>query len=336
MERINIVILGAGDIAIKRHIPAILKSDYTNLRGILNRHPESTKAVAERYQVKAYQDLEEVFADSEVQAVLISTPPGQHAGLAVKALNRGKHVLLEKPMALSTEEAVRINEAARASGRKLGLLHVQRFYPQHQKAKELLDEGVIGQLLTIRSVLGNKDPEILHGKTYPGWEDALHNIAVHRADLMRWLTGSEAQGVYAHVSRILSETRPGEPEETNDHVAGIIQYENGVVGTLIASRLSFHGEDRSTTLIGTKGTIITFSEGHDLVLKLSDGTVQYFDFEQTHPQEVLELTDLHERFARSILEDTPVDVTGEDGVESVRIIEAFEKANAEKQYQKLR
>ena len=316
MERINIVILGAGDIAIKRHIPAILKSDYTNLRGILNRHPESTKAVAARYQVKAYSDLEEVLADPEVHAVLISTPPGQHTELAIEALNRGKHVLLEKPMALSTEEAIRINEAARASGRKLELLRVQ--------------------LLTIRSVLGNKDPELLQGKAYPGWEDALHNIGVHRADLMRWLTGSEAQGVYAHVSRILSETRPGEQRETNDHVAGIIQYENGVVGTLVASRLSFHGEDRSTTLIGTKGAIITFSEGHDLVLKLSDGTVQYFDFEQTHPQEVLELTDLHERFARSILEDTPVDVTGEDGIESVRIIEAFEKANAEKRYQILR
>lgn len=336
MERVNIVILGAGDIAAKRHIPAILKSDYMNLRGILNRHPESTRAVAARFQVKAYENLEKVLSDSEVQAVLVSAPPGQHTALAIKSLNRGKHVLLEKPMALSTEEVIRINEAARASGRKLELLHVQRFYPQHQKAKELLDEGAIGRLLTIRSVLGNKDPEILYGKTYPGWEDALHNIGVHRADLMRWLTGSEAQGVYAHVSRLLAETRPGESEETNDHVAGIIQYENGVVGTLIASRLSFHGEDRSTTLIGTKGAIITFSEGHDLVLKLSDGRVQYFDFEQTHPQELLELTDLHERFARSILENRAVDVTGEDGIEAVRIIEAFEKANAEKRYQKLR
>lgn len=332
MKKVNIVIIGAGDIAIKRHIPALIKGEHTNFYGVLNHHPESTKAVADRFGVKAYASLEEVLTDTEVQAVLISTPPQYHEEQAVKTLNSGKHVLLEKPMALTTEEAVRINEAAKHSGCKLELLHVQRFYSQHKKAKELLNQGVIGKLLTIRSVLGNRDLELPSGKKYPGWKDALHNIAVHRVDLMRWLVESEVKGVYAQVNRILAETVDGDLRETNDHISAILQYENGVVGTLIASKLSFHGEDRSTTLIGTKGAIITFCEGHDLVVKLSDGTTTYYDFESAHAQEVFELTDLHERFACSILEDSAVDVTGEDGVESVRIVEAFERSNIEKSF----
>ena len=336
MSKINIVIIGAGDIAKRRHIPALLKSEHINFYGVYNRHPESTKAIADKHQVKAYASLDEVLSDSSVDAVLIATPPDTHEELAVKALKGGKHVLLEKPMTLSVEEAERIDKAAKETGRKLALLHVQRFYPQHAKAKELLDAGAIGDLLTIRTVLGNKDPGVLTHRQYPGWQDALFNIGVHRADLIRWLVGSKVEGVYAHVSRILAENTPGDKRETNDHAAAILQFENGVVGTLIASKLSIHGEDRSTTLIGTKGAIITFSEGHDVVLKLSDGTVKYYDFETAHAQEVLELTDLHERFALSILNDTDVDVTGEDGIESIRIVEAFEKANKSKHYQVLK
>ncbi|MBP5659841.1 MAG: Gfo/Idh/MocA family oxidoreductase [Lachnospiraceae bacterium] len=336
MSKVNIVIIGAGEIAVRRHIPALLKGEHTNFYGVFNKHPESTKRIAERHNVYAYESLEEVLSDPNVDAVLISTSPELHAELAIAALKSGKHVLLEKPMTLSVEEAVSIDKAAKETGLKLELLHVQRFYAQHVKAKELLDSGAIGKLLTVRTVLGNSDPEVLDGKKYPGWHDALFNIGVHRADLLRWLVGSEVKGVYAQVNKIIVDTIPGDSRETNDHAAGILQFENGVVGTLIASKLSFHGEDRSTTLIGTKGAIITFSAGHDVVLKLSDGTTEYFDFESSHPQGELELTDLHERFALSILNDTDVDVTGEDGIEAVRIVEGFEKANKEKKYQEIR
>ncbi len=336
MSKVNIVIIGAGDIAARRHIPALLKGEHTNLYGVFNRHSESTKAVAEKLNIKAYESLDEVLFDENVDAVLIGTPPDRHAEPAIAALKHGKHVLLEKPMTLSVKEAEKINKVAGETGLKFELLHVQRFYAQHVKAKELLDAGVIGKLLTVRTVLGNSDPEILNGKKYPGWMDALFNISVHRADLLRWLVGSEVKGVYAQVDRLLSETVEGDIRETNDHVAGILQFENGVVGTLIASKLSFHREDRSTTLIGTKGAIITFAEGHDVVLKLSDGTTQYFDFESTHAQEVLELTDLHERFALSILNNTPVDVTGEDGIEAVRIVEGFGKASKDKKFTEIR
>ena len=336
MSKVNIVIIGAGDIAVKRHIPALLQGEHTNFYGVLNNHPESTKAVADKHNVKAYSSLDEVLFDENVHAVLIGTPPDRHAEPAIAALKHGKHVLLEKPMTLSVKEAEKIDKVAKETGLKLELLHVQRFYAQHVKAKELLDEGAIGNLITVRTVLGNSDPEVLNGKKYPGWMDALFNISVHRADLLRWLVGSEVKGVYAKVDRLLTETIEGDIRETNDHIAGILQFENGVVGTLIASKLSFHREDRSTTLIGTKGAIITFAEGHDVVLKLSDGTTQYFDFESAHAQEVLELTDLHERFALSILNNTPVDVTGEDGIESVRIVEGFKKADKEKKYLEIR
>ena len=158
---VNIVIIGVGDIALKRHIPAIIKLQDGNLYGLYNRHLERTKELARQYQVYAFESLEEVWKNEDVQAVLISTPPDSHAELAVSAMAAGKHVLLEKPMTRKVEEAEKIEQASIKYNRKLMMLHVQRFYEPHQKAKELLDKGEIGKLLSIRSTLGNADTSLL-------------------------------------------------------------------------------------------------------------------------------------------------------------------------------
>ena len=86
MSKVNIVIIGAGEIAARRHIPALLQGEHTNFYGVLNLHPESTKAVAQKYGVKAYESFDEVLFDENVDAVLISTPPDRHAEPAIAAL----------------------------------------------------------------------------------------------------------------------------------------------------------------------------------------------------------------------------------------------------------
>lgn len=329
---VNVVIIGVGDIALKRHIPAILKAADGNLYGFFNRHPERTKQLAKQYEVHAFESLEEIWENKAVQAVLISTPPDSHAELAIRALAAGKHVLLEKPMTRSVQEAERIRQAALEYGKKLMLLHVQRFYDPHKKAKELLDRGEIGKLLTIRSTLGNADVSLLQGKTHQDWQDALYNVGIHRIDLMRWLVGAEVNGVYCHRSRLLIQSEPGAVTEPDDHVIGILQYENGVIGTLTASLTSFHGEDRSTVLLGTGGTITTYAGSHEVVVEKRSGEKSGYDFATAHPQGVWELTDAHQRFFESILRDTKPPVTAEDGVASVRIAAALEQADREKRF----
>ena len=328
---VNTVIIGAGDIARKRHIPAIMQAPNGTLVGFYNRHYDRTRELAEQYGGCAYQSYQEIWDDKDVDAVLISSPPESHAEIAIAAMKAGKHVLLEKPMTLSVKEAEEIADVANRYDRKLMMLHIQRYYDAHQKAKELLAAGAIGDLLTIRSVLGNNDRSILAGVPKAGWQDALYNVGIHRIDLMRWLVGSEAESVYCHRSHFLVKPLSEQEErKADDHAVSIIQYENGVVGTLTASRISFHGEDRSTTLIGTKGAIVTFSGGHDLVLTKLDGQKEIYDFPSAHAQGVWELTDIHIRFFDSILQDTEPEITAFDGVASVRIAAAMEKADFEK------
>ena len=328
---INTVIIGAGDIARKRHIPAIIQAPNGALVGFYNRHYDRTKVLAAQYGGCAYKSYQEIWDDKTVDAVLISSPPESHAEIAIAAMKAGKHVLLEKPMTLSVKEAEEIADTAAKYNRKLMMLHIQRYYDAHRKAKELLDTGAIGELMTIRSVLGNNDRSLLAGVAKSGWQDALYNVGIHRIDLMRWLVGAEVESVYCHRSYFLVKPYSEQEErKADDHAVSIIQYENGVVGTLIASRTSFHGEDRSTTLVGTKGTITTFADGHDLVLIKLDGQKEIFDFPSAHAQGVWELTDIHVRFFDSILQDVEPEITAQDGVASVRIAAAMEKADREK------
>lgn len=327
---VNTVIIGAGDIARKRHIPAVQQADSGTLYGFCNRTWTTTRIQAERYHAHAYHSAEEVFADPQVQAVLISTPPAAHAELAVQALEAGKYVLLEKPMALTVPEAERIVEAEARSAARVTMLHVQRYYAPHARAKELLDRGEIGRLLTVRTYLGNADTGLLAGEPHPGWEDALFNVGVHRLDLLRWLVGAEARRVFCHRSRLL--VKPADPEDpktVDDHTVGIFEFENGVVGTMIASRTSFHGEDRSTVLIGTEGTITTYARGHELIVEKRNGEKSAYEFPGAHVQGVWELTDLHERFFRSILDRTEPEVTALDGLRSVQLAAALERSDRE-------
>lgn len=325
---VNLVIIGAGDIARKRHIPGIMKAEHGRLFGFYNRNMERTGRLAEQYQVKCYESPEEIWADPSVDAVLISTPPASHEELAVRALEAGKHVLLEKPMTLRAEEAEQILEASRRSEAKLMLLHVQRFYGPHRKAKELLERGEIGRLLSCRTFLGNGNVHRAENLP-PSWQDTLFDVGIHRIDLLRYLVGAEAKQVFCHRSSLLGLRGSGEETLAEDHMIGVFRYKNGVVGTLISSRCSYGGEDRSTELFGTEGRMTTYRDGHGLILEKKDGQKAFYDFPDGLDQKELELTDIHEQFCLCVEEGTMPPVTAADGVESVRLAAALERSDRE-------
>lgn len=329
---VNIVIIGVGDITRKRHIPGVLQAKSACLYGFCNRNPQKAREAAEEYGVHFYETVEEVFNDSSVDAVLIATPPDTHAALSTAALRAGKHVLLEKPMSLSLEDALKIEKEVELSSAKLMLLHVQRFYDPHKKAKELLEQGEIGRLLSCRTFLGNgriRKPGEPHR---PFWQDALFNVGIHRIDLLNYIIGSEVTGVFGYCSHLLFPEEAEIADAPNDHAVGILQYDNNVTATMIVSQTSFNGEDRSTVLIGTEGTITTYTKEHDLLVEKKNGERYFYDFDSSHEQSKLELTDIHEEFCRCILEDREPPVTAADGVSSMRIALALKKADEEKRW----
>lgn len=329
---VNFVIIGTGDIVGKRHAPGLANSEKTNLYGYYNHHPEKAIPLAEKYGGKVFQTLEEVYADPNVDAVLISTPPHTHLSLTTGALNAGKHVLLEKPMTLDAHEAQLIHEAAESSGKKLMVLHVQRDYEPHQKMKELLDDGVIGQLLTYRTFLGSGEPQVVNGIKAPWWMNSLFNVMVHRLDLMRYIIGSEAAGVFCRRDCLVIQEWDHPEETCDDHSIGIIQHENGVIGTYVSTRMSVHNEDRSTVLIGTEGAITTYARTHELIVEKKDGEKLTFDFASAHEQKTLQVTGIYDDFAVCIEDGKAPAITSLDGLRSVEIACAMEKADREKRW----
>lgn len=317
---VNVVLIGVGDIAKKRHIAGLQKSSSANLYGFYARTAEKVDAMATQYGVKAFHSLEEVWADEQVDAVLVCTPTPSHCEITVAALDAGKHVLCEKAMAISTEESRRMAAAVKRSGKKLMMMHVQRRYAPHVTAKQLLEAGEIGKLLSYRTYLGvGGVPSLKPGQTIPAWKNTVAELGSHRIDLMRHITESEVTRVLAHVTCL----NPGNNNSAEDNAVAIVEHENGVMGIMAFSRTSFNGNDRSTVLFGTEGSITIYGEKHEVIVEKRNKTKFTYTFPNQHEQSTLELTDLHQIFCQCIEEDKPMPIDERDGVACMCIVDAI-------------
>jgi 1,5-anhydro-D-fructose reductase (1,5-anhydro-D-mannitol-forming) len=138
---LNWIVIGIGDIATRRVIPAIQAEPRSRLYGLVTRHP----AKAKPYGVQTWSSLDEALTDPEVHAVYVATPVFLHAPQTIQALRAGKHVLCEKPMAMNAAEARSMVQTAQETQRTFGVAYYRRAYPKVQRAKQLLDAGVIGK-----------------------------------------------------------------------------------------------------------------------------------------------------------------------------------------------
>src|SRR3954451_20294673 len=135
------LVVGIGDISTKRVLPGILAEPRSRLAGIVTRDP----AKAAPYQVPSWTTLDAALAGSDADAVYIATPVFLHAQQTIAALRAGRHVLCEKPMAMTCTEAAAMQQASEEAGSILGIAYYRRKYPKVERARELLKAGVIGQ-----------------------------------------------------------------------------------------------------------------------------------------------------------------------------------------------
>ena len=219
---LNWLLAGIGDIAKRRVIPAILAEPRSRLVGLVTRDP----AKAEPYGVRAWRSLDEALAESGADAVYIATPVVLHAPQAISSLHAGKHVLLEKPMAMNYEQAQAIERAGYEAGRVLGVAYYRRTFPKVDRARELLAAGAIGKPFLAEATL--------HDWFYPqdgfrAWlvdrrmagAGPLYDIATHRIDLMNYLFG-KPQRAGGYVSTLV------QPIEVEDNATVWMEYANGV------------------------------------------------------------------------------------------------------------
>jgi 1,5-anhydro-D-fructose reductase (1,5-anhydro-D-mannitol-forming) len=221
---LNWIVIGIGDIATRRVIPAIQAEPRGKLYGLVTRDP----AKAAPYSTRSWTSLDEALGDSAVNAVYVATPVFLHAPQTIQSLRAGKHVLCEKPMAMNESEARSMVLAAEKSGRTFEVAYYRRSYPKLQRAKQLLDAGVIGK-------------PVVAELTSHGWFDEnaserswlidpakagggpLYDIASHRIDVLNFLFG-QPQLVSAHLSNAVHHYA------VEDNATVMVDYVGGVRG----------------------------------------------------------------------------------------------------------
>lgn len=198
---IRLALIGCGEVAREKHAPALLSLPGVDVVALCDLDLSRSRAVASQFpNARICTDSREVFSMTDVAAVGILTDPGSHAGLALAAIHAGKHVLVEKPLVLVAQDAVRLVRTARSANVIAMTGFHMRFHRLIQQARERIAHGDLGDVESIRvtwhSPRGDSDTAQWKTKRASGG-GALIEIAVHHVDLIRFLLGSEFDWIQA-------------------------------------------------------------------------------------------------------------------------------------------
>ena len=284
---LNIGVIGCGKIAQVRHIPEYAANENCTLTAFFSPNAKRAEDMAAKYGGKVYASAEELFADPEIDAVSICAANYAHAELSIKALEAGKHVLCEKPMAVTIEDCEAMLAAAEKAGKRLMIGQNQRLAKAHLCAKELLEQGEIGKVVSFRSSFGHGGPEtwsISPGKDTWFFDKkraamgAMADLGIHKTDLLRFLLG---QDVVRTTARLCTLDKRGPNDEligVDDNAFCIYEMSGGAFGTMTASWTYYGAEDNSTVLYGTEGIMRIYDDpAHSIVVIKADGSRKFYD-----------------------------------------------------------
>lgn len=326
MRKLKVGVIGCGSIARYRHLAEYQAHENVEITAVCDVVQERALEMAEKFGAAAYTDYQELLKNGEIEAVSICTPNALHAPMSITALQSGKHVLCEKPMATSLAEAEAMIEDAKVNKKKLMIAHNQRFVPSHNKAHELIQAGDLGRIYSFRTAFGHGGPEGWSIDGANSWFfdkkqafiGAMGDLGVHKTDLMRFLLNEEFTEVAAFI-----ETNAKQNTEVDDNAVFILKTENGIIGTLAASWSYGAKEDNSTIIYGEKGILrLEDDPDHSLIIHYTNGQTvkENLGGIQTNEEGGQEDSGVITRFVKSILLDTVPPVNGDEGMKSLKVI----------------
>ncbi|HZG84809.1 Gfo/Idh/MocA family oxidoreductase [Paenibacillus sp.] len=329
MSKIKVAVIGCGSIAKYRHIPEYAANPNVEIVAFCDPVLERAEKFAAEHGGKAYADYQTLLKEEKVDAVSVCTPNALHAEVSIAAANAGAHVLVEKPMAATEEEGLAMIEAAKKNNVYLMVGHNQRLMPPHVKAKEILDTGRLGKVLTFRTSFGHPGPEGWSVDGRVSWffrkeeaiMGAMGDLGVHKSDLIRYLLGDEVSEVAAFIG-----TLHKEGTEVDDNATCVLRMSSGTIGTLVASWTYYRGEDNSTVLWCENGVMKIGTHPEDqVIVELRDGSVERYQVGAIATNTRQTSSGVIDAFVTSIVTQTPPSISGEEGLRSLKVIlAAFE------------
>ena len=316
-------IVGCGMIA-DFHAQALRSIAGARLIGVTDVNFAGAQIFAEKHGVLAYKTYEDMLKDDAVGAVCICTPSGYHAELAKSALLAGKHVAVEKPIAMTVSDADAVIEAAEKSGKLLTVISQLRFSQDVIRLKEAVQNGSLGQIRFCNlSMKYWREESYYAGSSWKGSRlldgGVLMNQGIHGIDLLRYVIGG-VQVLSSVTDRMYHKI------EAPDTALALLRYDCGALGTLEATTAAFPGFDLQLEIIGEKGRAVFTQER--LTSLVIDGTE---NIKVSSPCKLGTASDpaavgwqnhalQFKNFVSAILDKASIAVRGEDGREAVRLI----------------
>lgn len=324
MKKIRVAVIGCGAIAQRRHIPEYAGNPNVELIAFVDPKLDRAQEVAAQYGANAYASYEDMLKEEKPDAVSVCTPNGLHAEHSIAAAKAGAHVLVEKPMAVTDEEAEQMIAAAKEAGVYLMVGHNQRLMPPHVKAKQILDSGVLGRVLTFRTSFGHPGPE---GWSLDGRESwffrkeeaamgAMGDLGVHKSDLIRWLLNDEVAAVTGFIG-----TLDKKDTDIDDNATIVLRMKSGALGSLVASWTYYKGEDNSTVIWCENGVLKIGTDPEDqVIVELRNGSIERHKVGAIATNEAQTTSGVIDEFVNSIITQTPPSISGEEGRKSLQVI----------------
>ncbi len=317
MRKIRWGVLGVAKIAVEKVIPAMRSSQFAEVHAIGSRSLERARAAAERLGVpRAYGSYEELLADADVEAIYNPLPNHLHVPWSIQALEARKHVLCEKPIALSLAEAESLVAAgARHPRLKLMEAFMYRRHPQWVTAQRLVSEGRVGALRTVQSFFSyhNVDPQNVRNQADIGG-GGLMDIGCYAVSLSRFLFADEPR-------RVLAWIEYDERFRTDRLASAIMEFDRGTATFTCGTQLAPY---QRVQIVGTEGRVeieIPFNAPADRPCRMwHQGGSAIEEIRLAVCDQYAIQADL---FSRAILDDAPVPTPIEDAAANMRVIEAL-------------
>lgn len=272
--------IGCGNVTEKKSGPAFSKTPYSTLVAVMARDLNKAADYAQRHQVpRWYDDVDALLQDPQVNTIYIATPPNVHADYTIRALQAGKAVYVEKPMAMNAAECAAMNQASVETGMPLFVAYYRRALPNFLKIKELVDTGAIGEIRFVHlRIHYPPQAEEVGENAQPRWRvlpevsggGHFHDLASHQVDFLEFLLGNinSVQGMARNQAKLYP---------ADDIVMANFEFASGVLGSGTWC-FTLNPEQRvdETQIIGSKGKIsFAFFNDSPIRVETAEGLVEY-------------------------------------------------------------
>lgn len=340
MLKLKVAIVGCGKIASLRHAPEYAANPLCEFAGFYDVDRTRAKTLAEHFGGRVFSSMSEI-AESDAEAVSVCTANIHHAQNTVFLLRAGKHVLCEKPMAITLEECESmLAESIRCKKRLLIGLN-QRFSKTHVAAREKILAGAIGRPLSFRTAFAHPGPEIWTGMNNTWFFDkriaafgAMADLGVHKADLIHYLLGEHITRVTAHTATLDKRLPTGELISVDDNCFCLLETQSGICGQLHASWTNYGQEDNSTIICGTEGVLKLYCEpDSSLILEKRSGEVirENPDHQLTNKEQLAgEMcnTGVIDEFVSAVTQNRPSRIDASEAIHAMRVLFASSESSS--------